>query len=96
MKASNTEIYTAIDGSVWFESDDIENLALAIQRAESDPLAFVEVGRMYAAMVYKVVEGDRHRIELRKAKEAPKHDPRYILDVKGLDEVDALRQVGAV
>ena len=61
MNATDAEIYNAIDGSVYFNVADIEELACAIQRTATDPMAFIEVGKMYTAMVYEVLKGQRER-----------------------------------
>lgn len=78
--ATNTEIYNAIDGSVWFKESDIERLAVAV---ESQDLA--EVGRLYVAMLETNVLLERARILLRgrKGKETPKTTTQYELTEAG-------------
>jgi hypothetical protein len=61
MNATDAEIYNAIDASVYFAVADIDELACAIQRTATDPMAFIEVGKMYTAMVREVIKGQRER-----------------------------------
>lgn len=57
-----TEVYNAIEfGGTFFSEHQKEELALAIIRAESDPLAIVEVGRMFIAMAKQEIERERER-----------------------------------
>ena len=99
MKASNTEIYNAIHGTSSFDVSDVESLISAIQRTETDALSFNEVGRMYVAMVYDVAKGQRERSASRAQANSDLLKaiamPRYDLTEKGIDHVDALRQIGA-
>ena len=104
MNATDAEIYNAIDGSVYFAVADIEELASAIQRTATDPMAVVEVGKMYTAMVREVIKSQRERT----AKRASENSsllrsiamPRYDLTEQGKqfvcsDEVCRNAGVGA-
>jgi hypothetical protein len=100
MKASNTEIYNAIEfGGTFFSEHQKEELTLAIQRAESDPMEIVSVGRLFIAMAKSEIERERERSS--KFWKDAFATPRYDLTEKGNDHVhptilDALRAVGAV
>lgn len=58
--ATNTEIYNAIDGSVWFKESDIERLAVAVESQD-----LIEVGRLYVAMLETNVLAERARSNFR-------------------------------
>ena len=82
MKASNTEIYNAIhSGGTLFSIQDKLMLALAIERADTDPMEIVSVGRLFIEMAKGAIERER---------------TRYSLTEKGIDEVDALRCGGVL
>ena len=91
MNYTATEIYNAVQfGGTFFSEHQKEQLVLAIQRADSDPMEIVSVGRLFIAMAKSEIERERAQWALFSK------EPQYDLTEKGIDEVDALRCGGVL